>query len=344
MQPRDGDRTEAIFLRHGDVISFLSSESILTCKWSNTEIQVNSSAAPDANGVGGTPEDETEDEDLNEHTVVSLPQNNRSRPRATPQLPHQQSLVVQETPTAARVNSASNSVAADINPPNFAEKGSEPVKDTPIPSRELEPEPEPVPEAFSTARTGESQDKPPAPFKTPQNATVSLSADVSTTGPVAHRDGVSLRVVNNSSPQVQIPPKSSRKRSTSAMEDASESEHEARAGPIKRAKTSDDEDTQDSRLSNIEIASRKPAKKGKKRLSEVVEVDTSSQAKELSSTKSRRSSQQSIHTTTETYDAPPPRVASSNSTITKTSQAVKLLKKQGGAYVEKLNDDFNVLW
>lgn len=316
----------------------------MTCKWSNTEIQVNSSAAPDANGVGGTPEDETEDEDLNGNTVVSLPQNNRSRPRATPQLPHQQSLVIQETPTAARVNSASNSVAADIKPPNFTEKGSEPVKDTPIPSRELEPELEPAPEAFSTARTGEPQDKPPAPFKTPQNAIVPPSADASTTRPVTYGDGSSLRVVNNSSPQVQIPPRSSRKRTTSAMEGVSESEHEALAVPIKRTKTSDDEDIQDSRLSSIEVTSRKPAKKGKKRLSEIVEVGASSQAKEHGPAKSHPSSQQSTHTTAETYEGPPPRVASSNSTITKTSQAVKLLKKQRGAYVEKLNDDFNVLW
>lgn len=75
-------------------------------------------------------------------------------------------------------------------------------------------------------------------------------------------------------------------------------------------------------------------------MTDVAETDS----EEEDFTRSPRSSGQSTPVITEAYDGPPPRVASSNSTITKNSQAVKLLKKQGGAYVEKLTENFDVLW
>ncbi|KAI4952766.1 hypothetical protein J4E91_003239 [Alternaria rosae] len=154
-------------------------------------------------------------------------------------------------------------------------------------------------EASSTVRTGESQDQ--LQTQPPLNA-------------------------RTSSPRVHIPSRSAKKRTRpladEAEAEASKSGNEAFAGPNKRAKTSDS-DTEDSRLSNLDVA--KPEQSAPPR--------------------SQRSSQRSISTTTaqENYDGPTSRVACSNSTIAKTSAAVRFLKKQGGAYVENLADDFNVL-
>ncbi|USP78160.1 hypothetical protein yc1106_05434 [Curvularia clavata] len=333
LQPRNDSHSEAIFLRHGDVLHFPSSKSNLMCQWTDSEIQVNSSAAP-YRGVVQTPEDETEDESLDKSPAAVVTQNRNSGPRATPQLSHQQSLVIQETPTAARVNSASNCPPADINPSDFAYDTRGPVKDTSLPSREPEAELEPVPETFSTARTGESQGKGPAP----QSANGPSPADAPATRLVASKDGLSLGTTSKTSPQVQIPPRSARKRSTSAVKEGSESEHDALASAPKRAKTGKNEEARDARLSSVDTASQKSSRKGKKRRTEALD-----EAEEHALTRSPLSTQQSTHASTEAYDGPTPKVASSNSTITKSSQAVKFLKKQGGVYVEKLTDDFNIL-
>lgn len=240
--------------------------------------------------------------------------------------------MVQETPTAARVNSISTSLAADIKPPDFADDTSGPVKETRPSSREREPEPESASETFSTARTGESQ-----------NTNVLQSTEVPAIGSVTNRTRPSLRKAEKSSPQVQVPPKSTRKRSTTAVQEISNFEQEALAVGVKRAKINNDEDTWDARLSSIDTTSQKSSKKGKKRPTSTSCTEALDEAEEEDLMRSPQSTQESTCATTEIYDGHPPRVASSNSTITKSSQAVKLLKKQGGAYVEKLTDDFNIL-
>jgi hypothetical protein len=300
---------------------------------------VNSSAVPDARRVAATPEEETEDEALDESNAPATTPKRNSRPRATPQLPHQLSLVVQETPTAARVNSASTSMATNIDPPDFAHDTTGPVKEMPLVSREQEADFEQVSETFSTARTGESQDK----LLVAQNADVPLS-EMSATGLPTSKDGPLLRTTKKSSPLVQIPPRSARKRTTSAVREISEPEHEAHAGGVKRTKPSTDDDSHDSQLSNIDAMSQKSSKKAKKRYTSTHGADALDEGEQDALTRSPQSTQELTCATAEAYDGPPPKVASSNSTITKSSQAVKLLKKQGGAYVEKLTDDFNILW
>jgi hypothetical protein len=269
LQPQDGERSEAIFLRHGDQIHISSSASYLTCQWTDSQIQVNSSAAA---GVTVTPEEETEDEGDNPEQP---PINGvKSQIRATPQLSNQRSAtIVQETPTAARVVE---------NVPDSHE------------TTLLESE------AFSTARTGESQDQMQSQL--PLNT-------------------------RTSSPRVKIPSRSAKKRTLSLADEAeaSNSKIEPLSGPTKRAKTSDS-DTEDSRLSNVDVA--KPKQPAPPR----------------SQRNSQRSASATATTTVNDYNDSAPRVACSNSTITKASQAVKFLKKQGGVYVENLADGFDVLW
>ncbi|EUC45611.1 hypothetical protein COCMIDRAFT_36703 [Bipolaris oryzae ATCC 44560] len=294
LQPRTDNHSEAIFLRHGDILNLSSLESSFTCQWTDSEVQVDSSAVPNARRIAETPEDEVGDEGLTESKPDARTQNRHFRLRATPQLPQQQSFVVQETPTAAR--------------------------------------PEPVSETFSTARTSESQ-----------NTNVFQSTEVPAIGSVMNKTRPSLRKADKSSPQVQIPPKSNRKRSTSALRENLKFEQEALTVGIKRTKTNNDEDTRDARLSSIETTSQKSGKKRKKRPTSTSHTEALDEAEEADLMRSPQSTQDSTCVTTEVYDGHPPRVASSNSTITKSSQAVKLLKKQGGAYVEKLTDDFNIL-
>jgi hypothetical protein len=302
LQPRSGEHSESIFLRHGDVLRFPTSKSRLTCQWTDSEVQVNSSAAANIIGVVETLEDDNEDENTIEPTIGTVSLNQKQpqpQPRATPRLSNQRSVtIVQETPTTSRIEHVLDSCEADVKPPDFLSDVDKPVEDVPTFSRDLEPErgPEQEAEAFSTASTGESQGH--AHSKVSSNARVS-------------------------SPRVQIPARLSKKRALPTVEEqAPKSDNKALAGPSKRAKTSDS-DTDDSRLSNVDIAT----------------ADVSSMLP-----RSQRNLQRSTAITTEDYNCPTPRIACSNSTIVKTSQAVKFLKKQGGAYVENLSDDFNVLW
>jgi hypothetical protein len=292
LQPRTCEHLEAIFLRHRNTLNFPKIAASVTCQWTD-QVQVSSSATDavqvaSSAAVAETPEEETEDEDL-DNTMTAAP-----LPNATPALPNQRS-VVHETPTAARINGTSE---YSDDAPEFADDSAEAAEQD-------EPEQE-AEEAYSTAHTGESQDRPSArgsPSKT------------------------------KSSPQVQIP--STRKRATPLME-----EDEPGLRPSKRAKRSED-DTQDSRMSSIEVdVAPKTTTKSKKRQSEAVD-----EAEDATPTRSQRSSQRSITAiSAEAYDGPTPRVAFSNSAIANTSSAVKFLKKQHGTYVENLTDGFNVLW
>lgn len=320
LKPPDGGRTESIFLRHGDVLTFPLLRSSLTCKWTDSEVQVNSSAAdlvqmaggPDAKRIPKTPEEDTEDEDLDGHTISKSKQRQSNiYPRATPQLPEQRSLVIQETPTATRVNGAS--AYPDTNPPEFTHHTAEPVN-----------------QKTCSLQGGLSTQDPVAP-QIP-------SASPQTDRPTAEIGNQTIETPShhrkrNSLPTVKIPPRSSRKRGTPAADEDTESEREALVGPRKRAKTSGD-DTQDSRLSNVDIA---PSKK-------LSVKKAAAGTKDKTPTRSQRSSQQSTTAAAEAYDGRAPRVVCSNSTILKTHQAVKFLKKQGGRYVDHVDEGFDVLW
>jgi hypothetical protein len=125
------------------MISSSKTTASLTCKWEPaSEVQVNSSAtgisnkvlANGANGAPETPEEETEDEqDLDQPlTTVKATQSKSQQPRATPQLSNQRSIVIQETPTAARVAGVTNysgNSEMEVDPPQLPE-------DTPTPKME----------------------------------------------------------------------------------------------------------------------------------------------------------------------------------------------------------------
>ncbi|RYO68354.1 hypothetical protein AA0116_g1172 [Alternaria tenuissima] len=297
LQPPSDGRSEAIFLRHGDVLGFSTAETNLVCHWTDSEVQVNSSAAANVNGVAEIHEEDTEDEDSKEPVVdVTSLKQTQPQPQATPQLSNQRSItIVKETPTTDRVDHTPAFRDANFNPPDFASDVNKLAKYTPNISKDPEAEPEQEAAAFSTARTSELQDR----------AQLNLLS--------------SARV---SSPQVQIPARLSKKRTLpTSQEEAPEADNEALAGPSKRAKTADS-DTEDSRLSNVDVA----------------KEDLSTMPP-----RAQKSSQRFTSTTTEDYDGPTPRVACSNSTITKTSQVAKFLKKQGGVYMENLTDEFNLL-
>lgn len=344
LQPRTDEHSEIILLRHGDVISSSMSTTNLTCVWNESEVQVNSSAAEAGivalNGVEGvveTPEEETEDEDLDKTiTAVKATQSKSQQPQATPQLSNQRSVIIQETPTAARVNGVTDySVPIDFNQP-------EPVGDTPTPEPTIQAEAEP----YCTARTGQSQNgtKTVAIEATETKGfhDQSVAAVVETSEPA--EDGLS-----DDTPQKSHHPKVliSRKRPSPAIDEA-DSDAELVGRSNKRAKkyAPSDNDTQDSRLSNIVVdtspAAVPTAKKGRKRKSEITELD---EVMEATPSRSQKSSQRSNSAaTTEPYQGNTPRVATSNSTLSEKSQAVKFLKKQGGSLIDSMKEPFNVLW
>jgi len=344
--PRVGkQQSEIILLRHGDLIRSAIATNGLTCQWHPaSEIQVTSSATEagvkdQINGLDGvdeTPEEETEDEDLDETVLaVKATQSKSQQPRATPQLSHQRSVVIQETPTAARVNGFNeypNDIEMDINQPEL--KKQTPAVDD---ADHVEAEP------YSTARTGQSQkgSNVTTEVAEPQDDFLNVpSVEVSeldeTPAPLTVR-----RTKRDPKVVVQKRPSPSRN------DEDPDTEYPER--PLKRAKKAapSDNDTQDSRLSNIEVET-KPApapttaKKGRPRKSAAKELE---ELPETTPSRSQRSSQRSASAqTAEPYSGDTPRVATSNSSITEKSHAVKFLKKQGGTLVESAKEGFNVLW
>ena len=353
LQPRVGERSEAIFVRHGDVIQFPRSSASLTCKWTTPEIQVNSSAvdivgaadAIDVNNVEETPEDETEDEDVdNTFTAVSATQTKSQRPEATPvpQLSHQRSVVVQETPTAARV----------MEPVTFVDtlkSGKERPETVENTSSSETPDilaEDATAEAFSTAHTGESQPKTSGEAEeatSPRSIDgAEVEASVKDLPSLVHSASDDEQN-SKRSPQVRVSKMKTRKRATPAIDgQASEEEKETVGRQSKRARpaTSDQDGAQDGRIEADQASEKESSRltKGKKKVLDAPE------AKQTSSARSQRSSQPSDIVLTDPYQGPSPRVALSNSGITKSSQAVRFLKKQGGALVESTSDPFNILW
>jgi hypothetical protein len=355
LQPRLGEHSESIIIRHGDTIIFPKVKARLICQWTDSEVQVNSSAtdaihvpdSADVDAVAETPEEETEDEDL-DNTITAAPLKPKtSQPRATPSLSNQRSVVIHETPTAARISGEVKypGAGADGDASKYVDNSTEPVEDTPSSSTAHAFQNEPKAEAAPMAHSGESQDKP----KRLSHASASpiIEAFASEMDRAAEARPSRHKKIT-SSPQVQILPNPTRKRATPVMEEGDlDSESEAVSRVSKRAKRGED-DTHDSRMSNIEVdvsPPRKTTAKGKKRQLEVAKTEAVTEAEDATPSRSQGSSQRSTAAiSAEAYDDPTPRVAFSNSAITNTSHAVKFLKKHRGTYVENLTDGFNVLW
>jgi hypothetical protein len=344
LQPRLGEHSEVLILRHGDVISSPNIKTNLTCMWnSSPEIQVNSSAAEASvqapksgvDAVGETPlEEETEDEDLDDTTTaVKATQSKSQQPQATPQLSNQRSVVIQETPTAARTKSVTNLA---VNPDMEVDE-AEPVADQATEETAHQAEVG----LFSTAHTGESQQ---ADIKALQSPKVLPEESVS-----ALAETITKTLNGNSNdirPKGRYPKVVVKKRSSPALDEPdSGSEPISRSSKRTKRTIPNDYDTEDCRSSNIVVdASPKhaPASKGKKRKSTAKDLEDFIEA---ASPQSQRGSQRLTATpTAEPYDGETPRIATSNSSITDKSQAVKFLKKKGGSLVDSVKDPFNVLW
>jgi hypothetical protein len=342
-----GERSEILLLRHGDVVHTAKSSSTITCRWSASEVQVNSSAADavvaesvDANGNTETPEDETEDEDLDKSPPAVLATQSKSQQsRATPMshLSHQRSIVVQETPTALRTLEPSHYPVALGTEESLSASVEE--------SRPLEvAEQVDTEEAFSTARTtGDSQRK----------AAQHVAITIQNLQPPQSQDAKGLaeqlapEVIGASDDDdVQASTRTSRKRPSPATDGKDpETDSEPVGRSSKRAKKTADsqDDTQDSRLSNVDVEIPLQAA-AKRRGRKPLAASRTTEAAEATPSKSQRSSQRSATISADAYEGPIPRVLLSNSSITKSSQAARFLKKQGGALVDSMTDQFNILW
>jgi len=334
LQPCVGERSEAIFLRHGDVISSSQATGSLTCIWNEYEVQVNSSEdgvkdVSNGDGVAETPEEDTEDEDLdNTITAVKATQSISQPHAATPQLSHQHSIVVQETPTTARTRGEANyPTNMGVAQPKLSHTA--PIA-TPEPEEQVGPE-QAEPEPYSTARTRHSQEDGMQDDDTAETEDSALVGVIA--GEVEDTVEDIQETPNKPHPRVLI----SKKRRSPAPE--SDTEPTSRR---KRAKiASSENDTQDSRLSTIAVNTSPaiaPAVKSKsrKRTSAIKEVEQNEHPS--------RSQRSTTTPTAEPYEGDTPCVATSNSTITDTSHAAKFLKKQGGSLVDSVKEPFNVLW
>jgi hypothetical protein len=344
LQPRVGEHSEVLILRHGDVISSPNITSNLTCMLNSApEIQVNSSAAErvvgaSSNGVDGVgetpPEEETGDEDLgNTVTAVKATQSKSQQPQATPQLSNQRSVVIQETPTAARTKSVTDFATNLEVEVDQVEPIANPSTGETANQADVEP--------FFTAYTGESQNaitKAQQPPEVLQDESVSALTEITTNTLDGNSDDVR--------PKGRYPKVVVKKRQSPALDKAgSESEPVSRFNKRTKRAVPSDYDTEHSRLSNIFVdtsPATAPVAKNKKRKSTAKDLEDLIEA--TAPRLQKGSQQSSAAPNVELYAGETPRIAISNSSITDKSHAVKFLKKQGGSLVDSVKDPFNILW
>lgn len=337
LQPCGTARSEIFLLRHGDTIYGHKQPGGLLCKWDASEVQVNSSAGPELTvsnvddneqGVTETPEEETsgEDKDLDKivNAVVTTQTKTLQRAQATPKLSAQQSVVVEETPTAARVNDMmaySHEHEQDLH--ESSSMNFTPLEDV-----------EHINAAqYSTARTGESQHASDLPAVT--IADVVLDDVVSDQAKPDENHVEASRPP--SSPRIAIP----LKRQSPALLNSESDSDDVVQRPIKRrrgtAAVRKRDDTSDSRPSQALVEAKAEATPSRRR-GRQKPVNNQEGADTPQSQRSTTSLQMG------TYDGPIPCVALSNSSIMASGQTVKFLKKQGGSLVDSVKGDFNILW
>ncbi|KAL5119880.1 hypothetical protein ACEQ8H_002241 [Pleosporales sp. CAS-2024a] len=343
LQPRGSQGSEILFLRPGDAISSPNVTASLTCVLQiSAEVQVTSSAGDlhvkaqsnALDGVAETPEEETEDEDHDDTVLaVTATQSKSRQPRATPQLSYQPSVVVQETPTLDRMT------AVKDYPANTEELMDQPklLEQTPRPDTPDRMEAEP----FATARTGQSQHH--SLTTTDQKESHTDIADIPEEDTSTLNNEAVILDSGPRKPQPRVVVKSRKRPSPEAEESASPVESLGRSAKRPRRNLLHEDDNQDAHM-NIVVdtspVSVTGKKKGRPRKSALKDIDD---AVEATPSRSHRSSQRSLSTAVELYSGETPRVATSNSSITDKSQAVKFLKKQGGSFIESGKESFNVL-
>jgi len=347
LKPCSRERSEILILRHGDVIQFPKHETSLTCKWNASEVQVDSSAveprAAERHASTGIYQDLEEE-------IEDKVQSSAEAPIATPipRLSNQRSVIVQETPMAARTVVAAES-STEIE--SSSEESGAPAGS--VSSAGVSKSVGEVMdiEIYSTAHTRESQCRETnTPEKTDRVQDFSRNAKAQP--PIATRTPATSEIAGKkvlqptkNSPRVKIPQGLLQKRNSSGKYKI-EPEIQADSGRVrKRTKmhTEGHIDTQDSQMSTIDVfeplrPKNVTAAKGIKRKLEVFEEPAETP------TRSQRNSQRLSIATASNYQGPLPRVAVSNSGITKDTQAVKFLRKHGGVFIDSIKDQFNILW
>ncbi|KZM22068.1 uncharacterized protein EKO05_0007859 [Ascochyta rabiei] len=323
LEPLSDGRSEIIILRNGDVITSPNVTDSVACMYRAPEVQVNSSAAglddvepfESKDAVADTPGDETEDEATLDDTITEVPvtqpvtQPTKSQPSATPRLPEQRSLLVQETPTTDRMLGVN-----EYDPAPETEGGL--VKSMSPPPAAIA-----LAETFSTARTGQSP-----------KSTVQESFDV---------ESITDRKRPQGSPEVRVGGRQSKKRASPVSSPEPHLSAEGRSAKRARRavpnKEVEGDIVQNSPFNDInaDLSCKSYSTKGKRRVLELPETTPS---------KSEMSSQRSATATTAVaYEGEPPRVATSNSALKDGSPTIKFLRKHGGTLVASVEDKCNVL-
>lgn len=347
LQPQTDLHSEVIFLRHGDVVGSDMAPNVLTCRFDKPEIQVNSSAAEaeaversESDSVIGTLEDETEDEkdcDLDDTTIAVSATQAKSQPNASPRLSNEQRTVVQETPTVNRIDRDTNFFAPSEekkedqingNTDGILRHGGEQTES----------------ELFSTARTAKSQPREleSAPAVQPASMDSSASGTIAPPTATTYTEDGSLNVPRTKQ-QNEPPPEKEllrlpRKRpSPLPEEDYAEVKSSSRSNKRSKPTARDQIDSPTSRKSAsvkvvVDIAQPSAVKRKRHK-----SIDSTAQ----DATPSRSQSESS---TAQKYKGDAPRVAFSHSAIALNSQAVKFLKKRGGAVANSVDDNCDVLW
>ncbi|OAL48989.1 hypothetical protein IQ07DRAFT_541375 [Pyrenochaeta sp. DS3sAY3a] len=349
LQPQTDLHSEVIFLRHGDVIGSAMAPNVFTCRFNKPEIQVNSSAAEaeaversESDSVIGTLEDETEDEndlDLDDTAIAVSATQAMFQPNASPLLSNEQRTVVQETPTVNRIDrdtkffapfEKNNEDQRNGNTDGIPRQGGEQTDS----------------ELFSTARTAKSQPRElestvveSVPVVQPASMASSASGTIAPPTATSYTEDGSLDVQKQPSeppPEKELLRLPRKRPSPLPEEDYAEVKSSSRSNKRSKPTARDQIDSPTSRKSaSVKIVIHNPqpsAAKRKRRTS----IDSTAQDTTPSRSQSNTSSAQK-------YKGEAPRVAFSHSAIALNSQAVKFLKKHGGAVANSVDDNCDVL-
>jgi hypothetical protein len=330
LKPLSDGHAEIIFLRENDRILLSKTTASIKLAWDSSEIQVNSSMngeeIPESDDVHTKEDEETEDEDL-DRTVATI----RPISHSTPMPSIARSDVIQETPTADRVNQMTD-FSVSVN------NRTDAVDNTPPPGNTVW---NAASETFSTALTKPIEVATENVEETQLQVEESLLEDppeaAAGDSTPNSSDGKSVteampefqRSTKKMHPAVMITKKFHRpilKRKSPVPDIETLSNASSSGRPSKRIKKNDDGDSD-------EVV--KPTVKRKKRVTLDVQDTTP---------KSTRGSPPS--TADEgLYKGSKPRVALSNSGIPTTGNTIKFLKKHGGSLVENVKGDAcNILW
>jgi hypothetical protein len=338
LQPASANgHIEVVFLRENDRILLSKTAVSLKVAWDSSEIQVNSSIngeeIAESDDLHAKEDDQTEDEDLGQTVITTT----RPLSHSTPMPSVARSDVIQETPTADRVTQMTDVSMSVVN-----RMGAIDNKPTP------EDAARPIPlETFSTAPTKPADDNmttedveeipqqsEESPLKDPAEATSTDDSALDSSGDKFAAESLPKpqRRTKRAHPAILIPKKACMpilKRPSPDADNEMFSNASSSGRPSKRTKKNDDDDDDGGDVIS------KPASKRKKRVTLDVQDTTPNSTRDV---------QPSI-TDDNLYQGPKPRVALSNSGLPTTGNAIKFLKKQGGALVENVKGEAcNILW